>query len=295
MIGTRFRVTRTAPVPPRPSAKTIANAPIAATPAFPKNQDRPRYAGSLARRPLCPDSLTVAGTRSLVRPSAARDRGRSARAGVFPAGSVDGAELMPPVPARLAPSTGTELIAELVSRVGTAPVLERSLSMAEVPGARAAGAVGGSTARFSVEPAARDGVAGVGGTATADSAALLGTGSGVATGGAGATGAAAAGGGAGAGEAGAGGAGGAAAAGGGVGAGTGSGAGAGGAAGAGGELGAPRGGSKDRGSTYVSSFPTRTPRWTYGSECSGSPDGPAAAITSPSATCAPFLTCNGPR
>jgi hypothetical protein len=41
-----------------------------------------------------------------------------------------------------------------------------------------------------------------------------------------------------------------------------SGEGAGGAAGAGGGLGALRGGSRLSGSTYVSSAPTRTPRWT---------------------------------
>jgi len=135
MIGTGFRDTRAAPMAPSPSAKTIANAPIAATPAFPKNQDRPRYVGSVARRPACPDSLTVAGMWSLARSYAARDRAWSARAGVFPAGSVDGAELMPPVPARLASDTGSEPVAGLVMRLGRAPDLERSCSMAETSGA----------------------------------------------------------------------------------------------------------------------------------------------------------------
>ena len=70
---------------------------------------------------------------------------------------------------------------------------------------------------------------------------------------------------------------------------------AGGAAGAGGGLVATRGGSKDSGSTYVSSSPTRTPRWTYGTSCSGSPDGPGSAIGSPSSTCAPRFTSSCPR
>ena len=87
--------------------------------------------------------------------------------------------------------------------------------------------------------------------------------------------------------------GGAAAAGGGGGAA--SGIGAGGAAGAGGGLVAPRGGSKDSGSTYVSSSPTRTPRWTYGTSCSGSPVGPGSAMASPSATRPPRFTSNVPR
>lgn len=87
----------------------------------------------------------------------------------------------------------------------------------------------------------------------------------------------------GAGGAGDGAGGGAAAAGGDAGAGVGCGAGAGGAAGAGGGLvGAPRGGSSESGSTYVSPSPTRMPRWTYGTGCSGSPEGPASAIISPS-------------
>lgn len=87
----------------------------------------------------------------------------------------------------------------------------------------------------------------------------------------------------GAGGAGDGAGGGAAAAGGDAGAGVGCGAGAGGAAGAGGGLvSAPRGGSSESGSTYVSPSPTRMPRWTYGTGYSGSPEGPASAIVSPS-------------
>ena len=78
------------------------------------------------------------------------------------------------------------------------------------------------------------------------------------------------------------------------GAGSGWGAGAGGAAGAGGGWVALRDGSRASGSTYWSS-PTRTPRWTYGTECSGSPEGPGWAIGSLSATLAPFLTSSGPR
>ena len=68
-----------------------------------------------------------------------------------------------------------------------------------------------------------------------------------------------------------------------------------GAAGAGGGLGALRGGSSPSGSTYVSPSPSRIPRWTYGTACSGSPDVPEAAIGSPSATCWPRLTRSAPR
>ena len=71
--------------------------------------------------------------------------------------------------------------------------------------------------------------------------------------------------------------------------------GAGGAAGAGGGLGALRGGSKLRGSTYVSSSPMRIPRWTYGTSCSASPEGPGSASASPSPTCSPRLTRSAPR
>jgi hypothetical protein len=81
----------------------------------------------------------------------------------------------------------------------------------------------------------------------------------------------------------------------GTGAGAGWGAGAGGAAGAGGGLVAPRGGSRESGSTYVSSSPRRTPKWTYETSCSASPEGPASATGSPSSTCAPRFTSNGPR
>ena len=45
----------------------------------------------------------------------------------------------------------------------------------------------------------------------------------------------------------------------------------------------------------VSSSPTRMPRWTYGTACSASPDGPGSAIGSPSATMAPLRTRSGPR
>ncbi|CAN5316953.1 hypothetical protein BH20ACT13_BH20ACT13_02370 [soil metagenome] len=82
---------------------------------------------------------------------------------------------------------------------------------------------------------------------------------------------------------------------GGVGAAEAGGAGAGGAAGAGGGVGAARGGSKDSGSTYVSSSPTRTPRWTYGTSCSGTPVGPASASGALSVTCSPRFTRSGPR
>jgi hypothetical protein len=71
--------------------------------------------------------------------------------------------------------------------------------------------------------------------------------------------------------------------------------GAGGAAGAGGGLGALRGGSRLRGSTYVSATPARIPRCTYGVSCSGSPVGPGSAIGSPSTTDAPFPTRSVPR
>lgn len=74
----------------------------------------------------------------------------------------------------------------------------------------------------------------------------------------------------------------------------GAGAGAGGAAGAGGGLVVSRDGSRESGSTYRSS-PTRTPRWTYGTSCSGSPDGPGSETASPSSTRAPFFTTRGPR
>jgi hypothetical protein len=68
-----------------------------------------------------------------------------------------------------------------------------------------------------------------------------------------------------------------------------------GASGAGGGLGALRGGSSPSGSTYASPSPSRIPRWTYGTACSGSPDVPEAAIGSPSATYWPRLTRSAPR
>jgi hypothetical protein len=70
---------------------------------------------------------------------------------------------------------------------------------------------------------------------------------------------------------------------------------AGGAAGAGGGLGALRGGSNPSGSTYVSLSPTLIPRWTYGTSCSASPDGPGSAIAAPSATAAPLCVRSVPR
>jgi hypothetical protein len=57
---------------------------------------------------------------------------------------------------------------------------------------------------------------------------------------------------------------------------------AGGDSGAGGGPSAPRGGRSPNGSTYVSALPTRMPRCTYGTACSGSPVGPGVATTSPS-------------
>jgi hypothetical protein len=80
----------------------------------------------------------------------------------------------------------------------------------------------------------------------------------------------------------------------GVGAGAGTGAGAGGSAPAGGGVGT-RDGRSESGSTYVSSEPKRTPKWTYGTSCSGSPDGPLSAIGSPSLTSSPRPTSNCPR
>jgi hypothetical protein len=76
-------------------------------------------------------------------------------------------------------------------------------------------------------------------------------------------------------------------AGGGLGTGLGVGAGAGDGAGGGA---AARAGSSEAGSTYFSSAPTRTPRCKYGVSCSGSPDGPPSATTSPSLTYAPRFT-----
>lgn len=73
------------------------------------------------------------------------------------------------------------------------------------------------------------------------------------------------------------------------------GAGAGGAAGVGGGMGTARGGSRDSGSTYVSSAPTRMPRCTYGTSCSETPVGPASASGAPSTTRSPRLTRSGPR
>jgi len=73
------------------------------------------------------------------------------------------------------------------------------------------------------------------------------------------------------------------------------GAGAGGAAGVGGGMGTARGGSRDSGSTYVSSSPARMPRCTYGTSCSETPVGPASASGDPSATRSPRLTRIGPR
>lgn len=58
--------------------------------------------------------------------------------------------------------------------------------------------------------------------------------------------------------------------------------------------GVSRAGSNVSGSTYVSLAPARTPRWTYGTVCSASPDTPLSATTSPSSTCAPRRTSNGP-
>lgn len=77
--------------------------------------------------------------------------------------------------------------------------------------------------------------------------------------------------------------------------GAGAGTGAGGAAGAGGGVGAARGGRSESGSTYVSPSPTRIPRWTYGTSCSGTPEGPGSATGSPSATMSPRPTISVPR
>ena len=69
--------------------------------------------------------------------------------------------------------------------------------------------------------------------------------------------------------------------------------GAGGAAGGGGVV-TLRGGSRDSGSTYTSPA-VRIPRWTYGTSCSGVPDGPGSASGSPSRTESPRCTSSGPR
>jgi hypothetical protein len=69
--------------------------------------------------------------------------------------------------------------------------------------------------------------------------------------------------------------------------------GAGGATGGGGVV-VARGGSRVRGSTYVSPS-TRTPRWTYGTSCSGVPEEPGSARGSPSCTGSPRATRSGPR
>ncbi len=69
------------------------------------------------------------------------------------------------------------------------------------------------------------------------------------------------------------------------------GAGVGGGAGAG----ASRTGSSVSGSTYVSPSPARTPRCTYGTPCSGSPEEPPWATGSPSATSSPRRTSSVPR
>jgi hypothetical protein len=53
----------------------------------------------------------------------------------------------------------------------------------------------------------------------------------------------------------------------------------------------PRGGSSPSGSTYPSaSDATRTPRWTLGAACSGSPLDPIVATAEPSSTVSPFWT-----
>jgi hypothetical protein len=86
----------------------------------------------------------------------------------------------------------------------------------------------------------------------------------------------------------------------GVGAGVGNGAGSGageaaGGSGAGGGAGAVRDGSSPSGSTYSSDSPTRIPRWTYGTSCSGVPEGPGSANGSPSERRSPRFTRRGPR
>ncbi|HWO81689.1 MAG TPA: hypothetical protein VNM44_14670 [Gaiella sp.] len=58
----------------------------------------------------------------------------------------------------------------------------------------------------------------------------------------------------------------------------------------------PRGGSSPSGSTYPSaSDATRTPRWTLGAACSGSPLDPIVATAEPSSTVSPFWTSIDPR
>jgi hypothetical protein len=57
-----------------------------------------------------------------------------------------------------------------------------------------------------------------------------------------------------------------------------------------------RGGSRLVGSTYPwSSLARRTPRWTYGTETSGSPLGPIVPTAPPSSTAAPAATVIEPR
>ena len=70
----------------------------------------------------------------------------------------------------------------------------------------------------------------------------------------------------------------------------------GGGAGACGRGAVARGGSSPSGSTYPSSCDaTRTPRWTLGTGCSGSPLEPIVATGEPSSTASPFATSTVPR
>jgi hypothetical protein len=60
--------------------------------------------------------------------------------------------------------------------------------------------------------------------------------------------------------------------------------------------GVPRGGSNPSGSTYPSSWDaTRTPMWTLGTACSGSPLEPIVATEEPSSTASPLPTPMDPR
>jgi hypothetical protein len=274
MIGSRLRATRSAPKPAPPTAS-----PASSTAASTVNGTRPRrsrLAGAALgavppverSRTSCVGEFVCTSVRT-----AERRCSRSTRGGACGAGLRLSLEASPraeapldmtaPLTGRLRPRSpgGAARSASPAVTASTRPL--RGLAFAgtrsEVPGVAA-----GADADFAAAGAGEASGAGLG----ADRAGSVPVGAGEAAGGAAAAGG---------------------------GDGSGSGAGAGGAAGAGGGLGALRGGRRPSGSMYESSEASLTPRWTYGRSCSGSPEGPGAAIGSPSATRSPRLTRSAPR
>ena len=247
---------------------------MTAPPELPKNQLRPRRVdrprSTLGKPWSCSPTVEVA-SRELAASCAARRRGRAATAAGLSTAVANSSDPTSRVATALDRDTAAATDSGCAGREGAVAELEPSGSRTAFNSTCEAWPESMAVLLASASPT--ESTAGGGAAVGAEAGGAATAGSGVATTGGGVTGGAAAAGGGGAA----------------------SGTGAGGAAGAGGGLVAARGGSKDSGSTYVSSSPTRTPRWTYGIACSSSPVGPDSARASPSPTRPPRFTSNVPR